>query len=176
MTEGDGGALHLNLVSNEAAAEALARCCGASRWVLGMLARRPFASRAELLATADRVWRDLGPEDVREAFAHHPEIGVSLEQLRQRFASTAQLASAEQGGTAGASADSLRALQAGNAAYRARFGYVFIICATGKTAAEMLAALETRLAHPAEFELGIAAAEQAKITRLRLEKLEPLAP
>jgi len=109
--------------------------------------------------------------DMLEAFSHHPEIGSDLAALRQRFASTAAWSSAEQAGVAGADDATLEALRDGNVRYRERFGYVFLVCATGKSAAEMLALLQARLPHDADTELRVAAGEQAKITRLRLEKL-----
>jgi 2-oxo-4-hydroxy-4-carboxy-5-ureidoimidazoline decarboxylase len=109
--------------------------------------------------------------DLLEAFSHHPEIGADIASLRQRFASTAAWSAAEQAGVAGADDATLEALRDGNVRYREKFGYVFLVCATGKTAAEMLALLRARLAHDADAELQVAAAEQAKITRLRLEKL-----
>jgi 2-oxo-4-hydroxy-4-carboxy-5-ureidoimidazoline decarboxylase len=164
--------VRLNALSLDEATEALARCCSATRWVEAMLARLPFASRAELFAAAAEVWARMSPDDIREAFAHHPEIGGDLAELRQKFAATADWASAEQGATARASEATLIALRNGNQAYRARFGYSFIVCATGKSADEMRALLEARLGNAPELELGIAAAEQAQITRLRLEKLE----
>ena len=165
-------ALRLNALSLDEATEALARCCSAVRWVEAMLARRPFASRAALLAAAAEVWSQMSAEDLREAFAEHPEIGANLAELREKFGATADWASAEQRGAVGASVATLIALRDGNQAYRARFGYSFIVCATGKSADEMRALLEARLANSAELELGIAATEQAKITHLRLEKLE----
>jgi 2-oxo-4-hydroxy-4-carboxy-5-ureidoimidazoline decarboxylase len=164
--------LSLNALSLAEATEALTRCCGAGRWVEGMLARRPFASRAELFRAAEEAWAQLGAEDYFEAFAHHPEIGANATELRLKFGSTADWASAEQSGAVGASEATLLALQAGNAAYRARFGYSFIVCATGKSAQQMLELLRARLNNTAEAELVIAAAEQAKITHLRLEKLD----
>ena len=165
-------AVRLNALSLDEATEALARCCGAARWVEAMLARLPFASRAALFAAAADVWAAMNPDDLREAFAQHPEIGENLAELREKFAATADWASAEQGATAQASEATLIALRNGNQAYRARFGYSFIVCATGKSADEMRALLEARLGNAPELELGIAAAEQAEITRLRLEKLE----
>ena len=161
----------LNALSREAASEALTRCCGATRWVRGMLARRPFASHTGMFAAAVEIWAQLGPEDYREAFSHHPEIGSNLEDLRKRFGKTAAWSQAEQSAAMSASEATLRALRDGNQAYRERFGYSFIVCATGKSAREMLELLEQRLPHAPERELAIAAAEQAKITRLRLEKL-----
>jgi 2-oxo-4-hydroxy-4-carboxy-5-ureidoimidazoline decarboxylase len=141
-----------------------------------MLAARPFSTREALFEAAARIWQRLGPDDYLEAFAHHPEIGANLQELPPSLAGTSDLARTEQAGAAAASAETRHALQAGNALYRARFGYAFIICASGKTAEQMQAALEARLTHSAELEIGIAAAEQARITRLRLERLEPLDP
>ena len=152
----------------EAAAELL-RCCGSSRWAEALALRRPFADPASLYAAADAVWWDLEPADWREAFAHHPRIGER--DLGARFASTAQWAEGEQAGARGAPEELLAALAEANQAYEERFSYVFIVCATGKSAAEMLALLLERLAHLPVDEIRIAAGEQAKITRLRLEKL-----
>jgi 2-oxo-4-hydroxy-4-carboxy-5-ureidoimidazoline decarboxylase len=108
--------------------------------------------------------------DHREAFQHHPRIG-DLESLRTRFASTAAWAGREQAGASAASEDTLRSLAAGNAAYEARFGYLFIVCATGLTGEQMLARLQERLGNDPASEWVIACREQARITRLRLEKL-----
>jgi len=161
----------LNQASEGEARQLLQRCCGAARWVDGMLAARPFASEHALFSQAEAVWQALEASDFIEAFAHHPEIGADLGELRRRFTSTAALSEGEQAGAAGASEAMLLALRRQNQAYRERFGYSFIVCATGKTAREMLSLLEQRLDSTPENELGIAAAEQAKITRLRLEKL-----
>ncbi len=162
----------LNALSREAASLALTRCCGATRWVQGMLARLPFGSRTAMFAAAVEIWAQLGPDDYREAFSHHPEIGSNLEELRKKFGETADWSEAEQSAARSASEATLLALQAGNQAYRERFGFSFIVCATGKSADEMLALLQARLKHAPELEIGIAATEQAKITHLRLEKLE----
>jgi 2-oxo-4-hydroxy-4-carboxy-5-ureidoimidazoline decarboxylase len=173
VTEAPEANLSLNALSREAAAEALFRACGSTRFVAAMLTRRPFASRSAVFDAAAEVWATLGPEDYREAFSHHPEIGADLAELRQRFMPTAAWSRAEQATAAGASDATLHALRDGNQAYRARFGYTFIVCATSRTAAEMCALLEARLGNPPDLELAIAAAEQGKITRLRLEKLGP---
>jgi len=161
----------LNRLDEVAARQALERCCGSSRWVAGMLAARPFSSQTALLQCAEEVWSHCHASDFLEAFSHHPEIGADLDELRRRFAGTAQLSEAEQAKVAGASEATLLALRQHNRTYRERFGYSFIVCATGKTAEEMLAILESRLSAPPDAELALAAAEQAKITRLRLEKL-----
>lgn len=146
------------------------RCCGSRRWTDAMTTRRPFASAAELFTTADEVWDGLDRADWLEAFAAHPRIG-DVEGLRKKFASTAAWCAGEQAGVAGADGQTLRELADANRDYEARFGYIFIVCATGKSAAEMLALLRSRLPNDPETELRVAAAEQAKITRLRLEKL-----
>jgi len=161
----------LNALDDAAAATALTRACGARRWVERMLARRPFASTPELYARADEEWRALDSADHLEAFGHHPRIGEDLAELRRRFQNTASLSSREQAGVAGADEHTLELLRDENAAYFQRFGFIFIICASGKSAGEMLAALRTRRGNERAAELAIAAAEHAKITRLRLEGL-----
>lgn len=153
------------------AREALTRCCGASRWVAGMLRRRPFGDDATLMAAADSVWGKMEEADVLEAFSHHPEIGADVEALRAKFGATAAWSEGEQSGAAGASEETLLALRDGNVAYRERYGFIFIVCATGKSADEMLGLLRARLNNERAAELAIAAGEQAKITRLRLDKL-----
>lgn len=152
------------------AAQALVRCCGASRWVELMLASRPFRDAAHLHTRADEVWAQMGEVDILEAFGHHPRIG-DLQSLQKKFATTASWASGEQGGVKGADVEVLEALAEGNRRYEEKFGYIFIVCATGKTAAEMLELLTLRLPNHPQDELAIAAAEQAKITHIRLEKL-----
>ncbi|HEY8432467.1 MAG TPA: 2-oxo-4-hydroxy-4-carboxy-5-ureidoimidazoline decarboxylase [Sandaracinaceae bacterium] len=161
----------LDAMDREAAREALTRCCGARRWVEGMLERRPFGTDEALMAAADEVWARMERDDVLEAFTHHPRIGASLDELRARFASTSAWSAGEQSGALGASEETLRALRDGNAAYEARFGHIFIVCATGKSAEEMLAILNARMSNGPDEELRVAAAEQAKITKLRLAKL-----
>ena len=141
-----------------------------------LLTQRPFASTEALFKAAAGVWTQMEKADMLEAFAHHPEIGSDIAALRQRFASTAAWSSAEQAGVAGADDATLEALRDGNVRVREKFGYIFIVCATGKSAAEMLALLRARLANEPDTELHVAAAEQAKITRLRLEKLIVMSP
>jgi 2-oxo-4-hydroxy-4-carboxy-5-ureidoimidazoline decarboxylase len=139
--------------------------------VQALLAARPYASSPELFALAEHVWQSLGADDYLEAFSHHPQIGEDLSALRQRFAGTATLSAREQAGVAEADEAVLLALREGNRAYRERFGFIFIVCASGKSAREMLTLLEARIENDREAELRIAAAEQAKITRIRLEGL-----
>jgi 2-oxo-4-hydroxy-4-carboxy-5-ureidoimidazoline decarboxylase len=159
-----------NDLSKAQAQEALARCCGAARWLEKMLTRRPFGQFDELLIAADESFVLLEPDDWLEAFAHHPKIGDTA-SLRAKFASTATWASGEQAGVGAASEDEVEALAQGNEAYFQKFGYIFIVNATGKSAGEMLQMLMARLENDPETELTVAAAEQMKITRIRLHKL-----
>ena len=161
----------LNRAPLDSARHALTRCCGSRRWVEAMLARLPFASDSALFAAAEAVWHGLESEDYLEAFSHHPRLGAEVSELARRFGATAAWASAEQSGVRNAEAETLARLQAANRRYEEHFGFTFILCATGKSASEVLAALEQRLPNEAVAELALAAVEQAKITRLRLEKL-----
>lgn len=164
-------AARLDAASDADALAMLTRCCGATRWAREMTTRRPFGSDHALFGVADAVWATMEREDVLEALTHHPRIGADIGELRKKYGSTADWAAGEQSGAAAAGEETLRALRDGNARYEARFDHVFVVCATGKSATEMLALLEARLPNDAETELRIAAAEQAKITRIRLEKL-----
>jgi OHCU decarboxylase len=162
----------LNALPPAQARTALESCCGARRWVEGMLARRPFASTEALQAAAGQIWRQLDRADFLEAFAHHPRIGDRADP-RGPATDAGRAWSAEEQSRAAARADGddAAALRALNQEYAARFGYIFIICATGKSADEIRAALRARLANDPDTELGVAAAEQAQITHLRLERL-----
>jgi len=150
----------------------LSRCCGSRRWVQAMLDARPFTSRTHLFGQAEWLWWHLGDGDWREAFTHHPEIGADVDKLREKFANTASLSEAEQAGVATATDEVLGRLAEANRKYKAAFGYLFIVCASGKSAAEMLAILKERLDNEPDAELRIAAGEQRKITELRLQQLE----
>ena len=171
----ENGLQRLNsLPAAEAEAELLA-CCGATGWARRMAARRPFGSVAELLGAAEEIWRSLGRRDWLEAFSHHPQIGEKAAERQIKSEAAQQISSRwsaeEQSGTQRNSADVMARLAEGNRAYRKRFGYIFIVCATAKSAEEVLAILERRLQNDASAELPIAANEQLRITRLRLEKL-----
>ena len=124
---------------------------------------RPFASVEEIAAAADTAWWALGRPDWLEAFAAHPQIGGS--------APASAWSAAEQAGVAGAAERTRHRLAEANREYQARFGYIFIVCATGKSADEMLDLLEGRLRNDPDHELRVAAEEQRKITQLRLTKL-----
>src|SRR5947207_2558399 len=111
-----------------------------------MTEHRPFATAAEMLEASDELWSGLSADDWKEAFAHHPRIG-DIKSLRAKFASTSQWAEGEQSGVRGTSENILKALADGNKLYEAKFGYIFIVCATGKSAEEMLGLLNQRLNH-----------------------------
>jgi OHCU decarboxylase len=152
------------------AADLLLACCGARRWVEGMLVRRPFHLLGVLLGNADEVWSTLGPADWREAFEHHPRLGEMRSAAEQDERARAW-SLGEQAGMREAGLEVRTALVAANEAYEARFGFICIICATGLSAGEILELTKERLANDLEDELPIAAEEQRKITRLRLLKL-----
>jgi len=128
-----------------------------------MAGARPFPDASSLAETADATWRELSPDDWLEAFSAHPAIGSKI--------NLSPFSSEEQAGARGADSDTLAELADLNRRYADRFGHVFLVCATGRTAAEMLAIGRKRLGNDPETELAIAAEEQRKITRLRLEKL-----
>jgi allantoicase len=150
--------------------KALLDCCGSKTWAAKMLARRPFADRAAILHAADAIWKDLAQKDCLEAFRHHPPIGGKKAKARQSGAAK-KWSAGEQSAAQQGAVSTLEEIAKANEAYQLKFGHVFLICATGKTAGEILESLKRRIANEAAAELSIAAEEQRKITRLRLEKL-----
>jgi allantoicase len=160
----------LNAMDGQEVRAALADFCAAPAWIERMAASRPFAAPAAVLAAADAAADAVEPDGWREAFRHHPRIGERAAERQQSYAAQAMSAQ-EQSVAHDASFDDLSALAEGNRAYQDRFGYVFIVCATGKTAPEMLAMLRDRLKNDPDSELRVAMGEQRRITRLRLERL-----
>lgn len=160
----------LNILPGQQVIEELTKCCGSSTWVNNMLPFIPADDMVELLEDAEEQWYKCSETDWKEAFAHHPKIG-DIESLTKKFASTAKWASGEQSGMNTASQEIIKALAEGNRLYEEKFGYIFIVCAAGKKAEEMLAILQSRLLNAPENELEIAAEEQNKITKLRIQKL-----
>ncbi len=158
----------LDLAGDVEARALLTACCGSTRWVDAMAARRPFGRLDRLLASAREVWWALAPDDWKEAFHGHPRIG---ERQMEKFASTRSYSEKEQAGVTGAGHEVLNALAEGNRAYEDKFGYTFIVCASGRSAPEMLDALRERLRSDPAGELRQAAEEQSKITALRLKAL-----
>ena len=152
------------------ASRELQSCCGARAWVNGMLARRPLENRARLLEAADEVFQTLSESDWLEAFAHHPRLG----ERRTEAATTEQSrtwSAMEQSRLADSQTTVRDDLAQANREYEARFGYIPIICAMGLSAEEILAITRTRTRNAPADEIHIAAGEQQKITRLRLERL-----
>jgi len=137
----------------------LISCCGSAAWANAMFRRQPFT---DIHREADEVWWSLASEDWLEAFAAHPKIGQK---------SAAKWTAQEQSGMSQAAASTAQEMARLNVEYENKFGFIFIVCATGKSADEMLSILQTRINNSREEEIRIAAAEQAKITHLRLDKL-----
>jgi len=160
----------LNNLSTDQAREEFFKCCGSSAWAQQMANKKPFKNKEELIKTSDYIWANCSTQDGLEAFTHHPKIG-DLKSLEKKFASTKEWAGGEQSGVNTATHDTLVALARGNETYEKKFGFIFIVCATGKTAEEMLDLLNNRLKNDVETEIKIAMNEQNKITHLRLEKL-----
>lgn len=160
----------LNGLTDGDAAEAFKQCCGAKAWYSTMAGRRPFDSQAHLVRVADQVFNAMVESDWLEAFACHPKIG-DLDSIRMKYAGNKQWSAGEQAGVSQADDDVIRDLADGNRVYEERFGFIFIVCASGKSAAEMLKLLRARLPNDRTAEIRIAAEEQKKITRLRITKL-----
>ena len=160
----------LNTLSRGQAEAELLKCCGSEKWARQMVERRPFEDINNLLANADSVWWALDGSDWLEAFSHHPKIGEKKAAAAQAAEARAWSAE-EQSAASAAVAEVSRALGEANRDYERRFGYIFIVCATGKSSPEMLSILQERMGNTPEQELRVAAGEQAKITQLRLRKL-----
>ncbi len=146
------------------------KCCGSSNWARRMAAERPFLSLNKLLDSGDQIWWSLEPHDWLEAFHSHPKIGeqkaaAAVTVEAQRWSED------EQARIRDSARETIAALAKLNHEYEEKFGYIFIVCASGKSSEEMLASLRQRLVNNPDEELRIAAAEQAKITQLRLTKL-----
>jgi OHCU decarboxylase len=187
----------LNALDRETAEQVFLRCCGSTEWARGMAARRPFRDTETMVEEAETLWRTLDADDWLEAFKAHPRIGEP--QQAGEAGGTGGAGGAGEAGRVGeagraggtgkagglgldwsareqrgmdvADAATRQRLAAANRAYETRFGFTYIVCATGKRAGEMLDSGERRLTHSREEELRIAAGEQLKITRLRLANL-----
>jgi 2-oxo-4-hydroxy-4-carboxy-5-ureidoimidazoline decarboxylase len=161
----------LNAVPESELRSELFRCCGSHQWVEQMLCARPYESILHLRAAADRAWWSLPAAEWRFAFLSHPRIG-DVDALKEKYKKNpGAWEGGEQSGADNAAEATIQALKRGNDEYFEKFGHIFLICATGKSAEEMLAALRERYPNSPEAELLIATGEQAKITHLRLTKL-----
>lgn len=157
-----------NIMPSPEVESLLLDCCGSARWVTAVASRRPYETVDALHKAADSVWWKLGRADWLEAFSHHPQIGdkpASGSESAQRWAE------GEQSGARAASDDVKTRLSRANRAYFEKFGYIYIVCATGKSAEAMLAILNQRLQNDLASELSIAAEQQRLITRIRLDKV-----
>lgn len=161
---------NFNTLPEKEAINLLMQCNTSEKWCKKLANQRPYADFEELLQKADAIWSQSGESDLLEAFEGHPEIG-DISTLREKYKNTAASAGREQSAVNTASEAVLQALSRDNKAYKDKFGFIFIVCATGKSAEEMLHLLQERLANSRQQELQNAADEQAKITRIRLEKL-----
>jgi len=157
------GLARFNALEEHAAAAALHEACASSAWGRGLLARRPFASLADLLAASDAVMAELTTADLAEAMAGHPPIG--------RPKPGDPTSSREQRGMAGASEELRAEMLELNLAYQERFGHVFLICATGRTGEQMRDAVKERIGNSPEQEREIVRTELGKINRIRLAGL-----
>jgi OHCU decarboxylase len=170
MDDSTDGLEKLNSFSSTQATSEFLKCCGSQNWAQQMDAARPYATVDELVSRAEDVWWRLTKSDWLEAFRSHPKIGE-----KKAAASTAveakRWSAEEQSGIRDSAQQTLADLEKLNRAYELKFGYIFIVCASGKTSEEMLALLRARLNNMTDDEIRVAAGEQAKITGLRLQKL-----
>ncbi|GAA0852233.1 2-oxo-4-hydroxy-4-carboxy-5-ureidoimidazoline decarboxylase [Aliiglaciecola litoralis] len=159
----------LNQLDDASAQDWFSKCCAASQWTHMMSAKRPYSSVEQIEDYTRKIWPDLTEKDYRQAFEAHPMIG-DINSLKKKFASTSGLAQQEQSGAVGAEPSVLQRLSQLNHEYLAKNGFIFIICATGLSAQQMLTELELRIANSTEQEIAIAAGQQLKITLLRIRK------
>lgn len=148
-------------LTNDAVSQALLSCCSSEHWVCAVAAGRPYSSLGDLLAESDAAVGSMTEADLLAALAGHPRIGDQ----------SAGWSSQEQSEVRAAGDSALRALADGNAAYEQRFGHIYLACATGRSATELLAFLRERLDNDRETEWRVVAAELAKINQIRLRKL-----
>jgi 2-oxo-4-hydroxy-4-carboxy-5-ureidoimidazoline decarboxylase len=158
-----------NSTAHEDAVKEILPCCGSTVWAQRMASRRPFSDARSLFFASDRLWFSLTPADWLEAFDSHPRIGESAGESTARFAPK-DWSLEEQSNVAAAQDETKSALAEGNRAYEQKFGHIFIVCATGKSAREILEILRLRMHNESGAELREAAEQQRQITRLRLKK------
>ena len=159
-----------NILPKDQLKEELIKCCASAAWVNRMLDYIPAEDLVELLEDAEMEWWKCSENDWKEAFAAHPKIG-DPDSLAKKYSVTAEWAAEEQKNIQAASGETIRALVDANGKYEEKFGYIFIVCATGKSAEEMMGILHSRLQNSPEEEIKIAADEQNQITKIRIQKL-----
>ena len=160
----------INEANTEQAKHLFLQCCTSERWIKSMVNARPYANSQDVRSQADDNWRELGEEDYLQAFEGHPKIG-DVGSLKAKYANTKELAAGEQSGMTVAGDDVINTLAEGNLDYEQKFGFIFIVCATGKSAQQMSDLLQARLPNERTTELGNAAEEQRKIFQIRLNQL-----
>jgi 2-oxo-4-hydroxy-4-carboxy-5-ureidoimidazoline decarboxylase len=160
----------LNDLPGDEAESLFLDCCGSTEWARKMTKARPFPLLENLFQKAENTWFALSPSDQLEAFASHPKIG-SKKAAKKQKAQSAKWSEGEQSEVESADKAVLNELAEANRLYQDKFGFIFIVCATGKTASEMLAICRARLGNSVDTELRLAAVEQSKITEIRLTKL-----
>lgn len=160
----------VNEIDKDEARKLFSQCCAATNWVSAMVESRPFPDVQSIYVTANNIWAALQEEDFLEAFNAHPQMG-DIGSLRAKCATNRALTASEQAGVALADETLLRALADSNEMYQRKFGFIFVVCATDKSASEILALLQTRVHLSRSEELINAAEEQRKITALRLQKM-----
>jgi 2-oxo-4-hydroxy-4-carboxy-5-ureidoimidazoline decarboxylase len=158
-----------NNLSQEEAERAILPCCGSKAWAARMALKRPIRDETALLTTSDAVWRGLGEADWFDAFRSHPRIGESRKEKDSALQSSVWSAQEQQKAATAEDSEKM-ALKQGNLEYERKFGRVFIVCATGKSASEILEILTRRLHNDDATELRQAAEEQRQIMHLRLKK------
>lgn len=151
--------------------EELIKCCGSENWVNQMYDQWKFISNENLFETSEKIWFSLKKEDWLEAFKHHPKIG-NIDSLKEKYSVSKDLAKSEQAGVSTASLETLTELSEYNSDYEKKFGYIFIVCATGKSAEEMLSIIKKRMKNEPEDEIQIAMREQNEITKIRLNNIK----
>ena len=160
----------LNSLDEDQAKATFSQCCSATRWVGMMVRSLPYDNTDSVVEHARYYWRQMGREDYQEAFDGHPKIGDPA-SLKEKYRNTHHLASSEQSSVEVASDRVLEELADLNNQYEKRFGFIFIVCASGKSAEEMLSLIRQRIQNEPDTEIRIPASEQDKITILRIRKL-----
>lgn len=161
---------HFNHLNAEIKKELLFTCCGSNQWVSKMIALTPFEDLVHVLENAEEAWDKCDEQALLEAFSHHPKIG-DLQNIDIKFKETSQFTNEEQGAIKSANSETLDDLSTLNLSYQKKFGFIFIASASGCSGDDLLNVLKIRIENDRQSELKIAAAEQIKITKLRLQKL-----
>ena len=160
----------LNDLAEDEARQEFSKCCSANRWIEVMVNGRPYSGLEDLVKSALDQWAQMEDADILQAFDGHPKIG-DLDSLKQKYYNTHAIAADEQSGVQSASDQTIEQLAHYNALYESKFGFIFIVCATGKSVQQMLEMIRQRLNNDRKTEMVIAANEQAKIIAIRINKL-----